>query len=528
MFATLPEDITKAIIIEWLNTNGEALSTLDVAYCGHNTRREWLNLLPCLTLANPPIKQALDAFLAWVNTRKLKMDAITVDLSSVSVLDRSELLPFIFPTVATVQLTNTKDVRNSYGLAELIALCPYITTLNAEACLGIQLLALVDTAAPIRELRLQKYLGTAAPVVALCIKLCTTLEVLHCDVLDDVSIGLLSRRCKHLKTIIWSLEHLTQTDTLLEFFAANPALQHIECAPLNPTPTAPIYNQISDSFVGKMTTLCPNLLQLRLRHRTMLDFRALPVILQNCFHIRVVYIVGTLLRFEKQTNGQSYCIIAAINIAYPTATFAALLDALPCPIYEFGGEDCRCIGIDVGALNLLVDRHGSSLKKIWLIAEKREEEAVSRMISRCPNLASLRLFTWVDTNTLPVDSWRNLAKHCPNLQQVALNKCAVQFTNAIVIAGLEGFRHDSLTCIGLESFPLVTNAVLDMIEEQFPHMQVLFLEGTSVTKERALQYIIKHQQVSLRILGLPDRDDEGWYRSELRAREIPLRISFLE
>lgn len=118
---------------------------------------------------------------------------------------------------------------------------------------------------------------------------------------------------------------------------------------------------------------------------------------------------------------------------------------------------------------------------------------------------------------------RNIAKRCPQLQQ--LNLFCSALTDAVILAGISGFRDGVFTSIGFGGSRLITDAVVDEIEELFPHVQEFRLMDTSVSKERLLHFIRKHQSRGLRKMILPSRADNNWVKMQLQALEMPLTVS---
>lgn len=75
----LPEDLSVALLSEWLEHSLLDLSHLDAACCHHASRQRWLHVLRCVRIeeAKAPAKP-LRNFLVWLHDRDVAVNKLRV------------------------------------------------------------------------------------------------------------------------------------------------------------------------------------------------------------------------------------------------------------------------------------------------------------------------------------------------------------------------------------------------------------------------------------------------------------------
>lgn len=147
------------------------------------------------------------------------------------------------------------------------------------------------------------------------------------------------------------------------------------------------------------------------------------------------------------------------------------------------------------------------------------------LISHCPNLTSLSVSSIGERDVVDDGLLKVLAKHCPHLKELVLDCCAVNVTDAAVVAGLRSLSGNSMIIIGLNGYQYLTDAVLDTIDELFPAIEEVHLVGTPVSPQRALRFIVEHQRYLLKLMKISE-DIEDCIKLELRAQRIPCTVMF--
>lgn len=77
-----------------------------------------------------------------------------------------------------------------------------------------------------------------------------------------------------------------------------------------------------------------------------------------------------------------------------------------------------------------------------------------------------------------------------------------------------------MTCLMFTGCLALADAVLDTMDELFPKLRQVSVSLTSVTKERALAFIIKRRFSPLSAFGAPSGSSGEWLKQQLAERNM--------
>lgn len=550
MLHDLPHDIAAMVLDEFCELSfGRQLCALDVAYCNHSFRSDWLLLLAQLPpIEESDVKQSLQTFLLWVECRKVRVKGLWLDLALVNELDG--VLPTSISCVQALTLTNDDEYNeNALGIMQFMQVLPSLTSLRCEGYdfTNAQLLQVQHwLQVPLKILRLKGLSNDLRDgIVALVSRFSPTLEVLECDSLGDLTLQLITPCCRNLTRIASTMSYMKDNSYLLGFCAANPNLQVVDFsyAPGETESGAWINSKhFTDEFVEQLSAHCPNLQDIifDMCHDNM-ECTVLPVVLGNCKDLQRIIILDTLLTFhcDSQT-GSRYCEVNWIGNVWIDRTeksIIALINSIPVPIHRFGGgfkveaddEDEGYENEEKGIISawvngrvceVLAKHSGNTLRHVALyLSDAICTADIHFLLSRCPNLTNLSLTGAGATQATVVDQSviKELHRYCPHLVDIKLSSCANSVPAAAVVEMLTSFRGNDMSEIAFDGCKLLTNAVLDKIQELFPELQCLSVRSsTLMTKEKVLQYLIESAR-TLRSFCPPSKKMVNWLNNKLLA-----------
>lgn len=522
----LPQDILICVLSEWVDVDLNALSQLDVAVSSMVLREgHWLPLLAQLQLKEIHVPPSIQSALSWMHERNLKIQKIDAGMRDVNGLEGVSF-PFSFPAALSVSFPWQRSATcNPFGLREFLSLFPSMTALDFTSCSlhDHQLLELI--AAPalplpfLRELDLNNYNHiTPASVATLVSYFSSTLEELYCDVLDDCAIKKLGRCCAGMRKIGWSLDAVKDEAVILDFFSRNPNIVFINFQSGNDESNALVTN----SFVARVAVLCPQLRDFWLEPSDPVDYYVLPVVFAQCKHLSFVSVRNAYLTLTNGSGGAKHCAANFVSNSDPDC-LTSLLEKMTLPVHKL----CA-VSINRQGLKLLGERNGSCLVTIKLtLSADIERQDMREFIARCPNLLCLKLSGRADV--VFGEDLRFLPHQCRGLLELELDGCAKTLTDLDVLAALNGFRGNHMTCLEFYECAALTNAVLDKMDELFPNLQSVAVNDAAVTKERALQFLISRRFSALTSFAAPSSDVQRWIEAQpafLKAK--PYDLTFVD
>lgn len=104
MFHDLPEDLATHLLLHWVKVSVVDLGRMDVAYCNHSLRNDWLHLLPRVRLTEVTTKSCFGAFILWLHSRNVHFDKIVV-VAGDGVDGEFPPQTLLLPTCASIKIT---------------------------------------------------------------------------------------------------------------------------------------------------------------------------------------------------------------------------------------------------------------------------------------------------------------------------------------------------------------------------------------------------------------------------------------
>lgn len=111
---------------------------------------------------------------------------------------------------------------------------------------------------------------------------------------------------------------------------------------------------------------------------------------------------------------------------------------------------------------------------------------------------------------------RELPLWCPRISKLQLDKCAPSIIDASLSCALERWSTNNFTALGLFGCELLTDAVLPIIEKCCPQLISLGVEGTKISKEALLQFVMSIANNKVFRLVETVSDSHFWMVAELR------------
>lgn len=544
MLLQLPHDLLICIFTEFTDMDLKDLSAVDVAVCNHGLRvGHWLPLLPMLRLTESQrLPAPLLSSMLWLRHHGVQVKSIVVEMDNVASLDGT-WRPIRFPTTAHLSFTEKNASTSSLGLRELLLMFSSITVLDLSDCLSLvdhQLLELLTVPLPqLRELDLRICKNiTAAASVAAVRHFWQSLEVFCCDVLDDEAVDKLSRfrfPTSKLKSLGLGLDKVINADSILRFCAALPGLLELRFWTTNETPT--LY--VTNSFAEQITLSCRQLLLLHFQHNDPVDCFILPIIVANCVNIEEVQVRGSVVTFYNSANngGHLCCDLSRTPFGFwegiiADATLSALSSMSMLRLQRLG-DDNRFILINHGWLyGLMANTFGGThLLEVTISTGNTNDITPAdflNFLKQCCNLTvlSIRGFHHCD-DVVDDDLLCLLPQMCPHITNLQLHSCAKHVSDQAVYVVLEGYRRNAVVCLEFSFCSLLTDAILDKLDS-FPLLQRVNIQGTSVTKESAFDFLLGRRFGPLHYFAAGCLEEQHWIQEQLAAQGVRLPSVLLD
>lgn len=244
MAHVLPEDLTVVLLSEWLKVGLIALSQLDVAWCNHSTRSNWLQVLTQIRTSGyeEHIRTPIGILAIWLQSRNVNISHLQIQLDDLQTLDEDSFPHFVLRSVSLTLLGTTTPAK----LWQLLSWFPQLTALNCgpamltddyllEMCRHLH--------CDLRELMFGNPCSPAA-IAQVISSLALNLEVFHCHraTCDMV------RSCRKLQQICWDVADM-EPEELITIISNNPHLiwSRIDAG------------AITEDVFAQFLLLCPNL-----------------------------------------------------------------------------------------------------------------------------------------------------------------------------------------------------------------------------------------------------------------------------
>lgn len=508
----LPQDLWLLLFKEWLNVRLIDISNLDVAICSHSLRMEWLPLVPRLRVEEDTTRRPIGNFLAWMQNRKAHLDKILVDMR---MLESFCPNAFVLPATQFMKFIPAGIVTSCTGISCFLSCFPNLTSLDCEYCplSHHHQLELRDLRCPLRELNIGACTSISPALMALIVAgVSGTLDELYCGVLDSVAVDKLARCCRGIRKIGWKCDNEVSSESILAFCRSNPELDYISFEGRHQAGSP-----ISSALMTAIAQACPKLKDVFLDSHCKIDYDLIAVFISTCPAIDYISIMDGVVVVHSD-KGKRYCNVYR-NGDCPAASTLSMLISIPLPIQVFG-QDERIMRVDSRCIALLADRHGASLINAnFAFSPDVQRSDMQHFLANCPHLVVLILLHKSVPGEVVIEDEDLLAlpTRCPKLKQLRLDGCADTLTDAAVIAALRRYQGNGMTYIGLNGCTLLTNAVLQVIDELFPNIQVLMLLDATISQDTLLAFVLKRMHC-LRYVAPPDLAMKLWLEKQLKDR----------
>lgn len=380
MFLDLPEDLTVALLSEWLESSLIDLSHLDVACCSHASRSYWLHVLRQIR----PLEDDATSCnsLAWLHNRDILMHTLRVRLDQKDWKELSKLS-------LSFRTTSLKCLQCSFpqAISTLLAFFPCLTSLEVD-CGYWNSRTVVDLPSPpsLRRLSLQNFWKVkGAKPVALLLAVCATLEEFYCNSTDKRMVQTLTAHCTTLKKLNCFFHLGVTAESIKALCSNNSQLAHVE---FNGAP-------MSSGLILSILAACPWIRDVvftdyegKTSHSGLLSSN----LLQGLDMFRMWPFE---YNFSPCESGHSRrcCEIVVHEHTESTPSFIrTLFTTTSFAIRGFTLNESVHIVISANSLRLLVDAHGDTLEKCELCLFYDVNRAnIQDFLSRCPNMMELTL-----------------------------------------------------------------------------------------------------------------------------------------
>lgn len=239
MFAVLPRDIVQCVVQEYLLLDLRGWSRIDVAFCSHGFRADWLSILAQADVTCKQVLQNTTAtvgYLHWIAKRNVQQKQLWLDPHLMAVGD----LQVELPTVTQIEFHNctpSVDV-DAAPIAAFLSCFPSIEEFSFR--MQVQqygqetqpgwtklqdkhlLLGFTKLHCPLQSLDLLFCEQVSAAAIAQMVsRFAQTLRSLRCTRLDDPALATIAKLCRHLTSFHIALDYITDTALLYQLLVSN-------------------------------------------------------------------------------------------------------------------------------------------------------------------------------------------------------------------------------------------------------------------------------------------------------------------
>lgn len=535
MPCSLPDDLLRDILEQYLCINVIGLSKLDVAFCNHILRNQMMAVLRTVSVAESVQldtillkNRRLKQYMEWIVSRQftvmelhvcpfqrshppcaffvingccfyhtwhpfynydrrrtriprklLDWNCYCVSLFRNITLIEVGFVLHIMPGITKLRFPFFKIGVVFYTGFE--ACFPNVTELDFsgwEYLLDDTLEQLGGIRSPLTVLKLGGCFYISSQVVSkVCRSHAHPLQELVCDVLRDQALNELTDHCHQLTSLQIACNWVGNAGSIEELCAANAScLKHLTLRYEEKYHT--VGDVITNDMVANITSSCCYLQHICFGDSvTTITFDCLPVLLNNCPNMRKVQLLHAALRScandDRPLRGnQCHLDVSRYTVA---PLLAGLLWQLPVQFTSLVSEPFIA--------TVLVEACGSDL----LMLELDSRFAIMNflhILCCCPNLHTLKVPRYYETSA----SLLLLPVRCPAL--TVLNFSHTLLSTEELLAWLDSCRTNDIAIMTALEFPNAVNftdEVLRRVAAQFPALRSLDIAGTPVTKETLVE-----------------------------------------
>lgn len=491
MLNSLPVELFRSTLEDFLSLDALQLSRLDVAFCNRSRRSDLLALLPRMkTDINPTLYKAnsLASYLQWGTARMLPVTRLTVDLKVFT-----EPLPVFtaVPSIMQVDIIEPMQVHQSIpvtSINDFLMHFPSLQTLGGwQNLTNEQFLAFAEF--PLQGLNLLKCARLTAQVVSEFVFSKLEMRMLHCHVLDVQALETIATKCSGFTTLNLCTKHLTTTLELEQLCIANAlSLTHLT-----------LEGGTTDEVLTRIVTRCPLLEHLSCVGDDMESSQVgvLKAIVSSCPRICTVNLSAITVKIVNNTAA------AVVQKFLPSLDDQKILVSILPPVrsYQLEGIDER---VTIEAFQYTALTIGVQLESLDLyLPNTFEESCIAEFLQCCLNL---KAFTCQPTsNAMLRGLFAALPSACQLLRKVTITGGMFFMSWGIVFPEFEGFQGLSNTVEELyipQGMPLC-GASLRAIADAFTSLRTLHVLDDRSDKEVLLDIILSDKLKAKRlVLGM--------------------------
>lgn len=541
MLDQLPVDLFRLIAHDYLQYGVKQLSAVDVAFCSHGRRSDWLALIAQLKDVRTTAEiesgedflasgSSLVRLLHWVVSRGVHISKLHFDMAAFVPAPRgtkkqprrqdearfTQIIPSVESLHVSFGLSRKKyPPRTLDSLTHFLDCFPNVKTLQTwteiedeELCAVLNKLKGLEGLDMIDCFELQP--DTVAAMVS---SLGNQLRLLRCSVLDDDAAATIAGSCHNLTTLTLYCGEMQSFDGLEQLCAVNAGtLQHMML----------FGGEISEDLFARIATMCTSLIVFNCDCTFTNCVPVVQSVFSCCPSIVMMEFNGMDINI-KDVDGQKRVDIQYIDFIEDSQV--APLSAIPFPVQKCEMTFYKDYDVDATAqtLDCLVGRFGSSLEalKLRFYADFPEKKLV-KILKGFSNLRELdlchpKLISAVLVPVIPVLS-------------LTLRKLRIGYGLSVdatdLSALLDCFRAASnnlIVSLDLYSSITVLPANIHAIAEVFPRLFHFTIMHKDLRAMGILDAIVSGKLKAKRIES--NTDQIKWLSKELKRKRVHHKLS---
>lgn len=508
------------ILATWLGEDIKVLCNLTVALC-HSSASWKVNDLLSKFKRNELGGGSLPNYLRWVAYNKVSIDSLdvwVVDIGRFPFSDQ-QLTAHSFHSVRSLEISGCRrdDDVSPELLRQFLAMFPSLKKFTGgESTTDQHLDVLREMGYNLSELMLTECPKLSATAISLLIRsIASSLEVLHCNYLDDHVLNILSRKkskwkCRRLHTLQMDCRHVLKPVHIFDFCrSVGGTLRSLWLEiDLDNLPDDD-HNCLTSQLAKEIAKECKQLTSFH--YGSLVDGDDLAVILKSAPQIHELTAGDeNVFTFSTETNSWT---IETIE--------AAAVSSISAPVSHL--RLCDHEGINSDWFYFLAVQFGKHLIELSCALDKKVDDRM--MLWVLPLLSNIEEFEFYTTsgfcfigdyvaNNITEATLSLLPTCCPKIKNLSIQ---AKIADAGMCSILDGYKGSNLSELRLAGCTLLTDVTLKKIADTFPAIHHLNMKHTSITKETVLTlFCTKLLPVKDMLLpeAIPPREEMDWVCKE--------------
>lgn len=531
MLDRLPTDLSRYLISEYLQFELKHLTPVDVAFCSHKRRADWLTLLGQLKDVRVTTGQrllwhirTLNGLLEWVASRGVHVTDLKIAAQALTSGQLTISQPLL--SVECLQITSGKCVNRPLIMAPLLRLLeclPRLKTLTVwNGIVDCELTTLIETMKDLEGIELSDcYHLNPDIVTSLVCSLGSQLRTLKCECsLTESNLTAIAENCCNLTTLHIACNCLPTFTSFEHLCAVNAKTLRT----LSLGEWKACQDDVTQALL-RITAMCSNLVSFKAARIATLD--PIPIVQSLLSHCPLMSKIilneqDVSIAVVKDKNGRRTTELRQSHVRDQ----ASLLVAIPIPLREcfFKFSDVEAIAAILGTL---AERFSSSLESLtmWFPATTAGGKQSSHLLNclkRCRQLTELDInYDHSDCQEFMVPVLPLIPALCPHLTvlQIDINDMdAPQFV--ILLDGFRAMPDNAMKELAV-SWTLA-DTELHSIAEVFPRLFTLCACHRNIDMPVLLDLIVSGQLKAKRIIV--DHPYFKWLSENLNTHRVRHKI----